>query len=545
MLSDRAAARQSPFLSAPLDEQHPDFLALDAELPDDHPARLLSHLVGLLDLGPLTASYAGRGSLAFPPHLLLAFVFLMEERGDLSPAEWARIARRDDEAKWLLRGLRPSRSLLYHFRDRLQPFLPGFHRQILHDAIAEGFCQPEQASLDGTFIPSFASRHRLVTAATVARRLNELWWCAWIRDGLTWIADSEEDDDVRVQALVLWLTIVFGLIAAGAVDELMLGELPAWMAQSAAGRLRQGQRYADTLQRLQEDREDYERRQRQQAKARRVPAERRAACLTDPEAALGRDKYGLFRPLYDTLLLNSLEGEWVLHYDVQARATDQGTLPGMLQQAREKVGITVKEVAVDDGFVNLLDLKACKEQGVVVYAPVEDDVKPKAEEKLPKQAFRWDTEEQTYYCPQGHRLEVRTRTTATRQQGERVELPVVIYGCAKEHCLACPERERCTKTPQRGREVKRFEGEEIMDELRERMKQPSSQELYKHRGHSAERNNAEMKEHRGLRVFRSYGQKRAQAQVGLTVVVMNGLRLQRRRWERDNKPPAEARHRVA
>ena len=34
MLSDRAAARQSPFLSAPWDEQHPDFLAIDAQLAE-------------------------------------------------------------------------------------------------------------------------------------------------------------------------------------------------------------------------------------------------------------------------------------------------------------------------------------------------------------------------------------------------------------------------------------------------------------------------------------------------------------------------------
>ena len=59
MLPASSAARQSPFLSAPWDEQHSDFLAIDVQLPDDDAVRFLSHLVGLLDLGPLTASYAG------------------------------------------------------------------------------------------------------------------------------------------------------------------------------------------------------------------------------------------------------------------------------------------------------------------------------------------------------------------------------------------------------------------------------------------------------------------------------------------------------
>jgi hypothetical protein len=85
--------------------------------------------------------------------------------------------------------------------------------------------------------------------------------------------------------------------------------------------------------------------------------------------------------------------------------------------------------------------------------------------------------------------------------------------------------------------VKRYEGEEAVEALRQRMRQPASQRRCRRRGPSAERTNAEMKEQRGLRQLRRSGQARAQAQVGLVALTMNGLRLQKPCLERDGKPP--------
>jgi len=454
MLSRQASPRQSCFLVPLWDDQHPDWLAIDRRIEPYHPVRLLRCLVERLDLQPLLDSYAGRGSLAFPPAELVAFLLLMIQRNCLSPAQWARTARRDDEAKWLLRGLVPSRSLLYHFRDRIADFVAAWHRQVVLLAIRFGFCDPSRAALDGTIVPSFASRHRLIVAATVQRRYQRLLLLVWLRDGLEWIAECDADDEQRAELLLAWLVLLLWLASLGLLGWLLLGSVAGWIATSRAGRQRQLHHYGQTLAHLEADREAFLHRQRQQAKARRLPPERRPACLTDREAALGRDKHGLFRPLFNVLLLSSLEDDWVLDIDVLARGTDQGMLPPMLQHARQEVGIEVKKVVVDDGFVNLLDLQECKDNNVVVYAPVEAYEEPAAGKVLPKAAFRWVPAEQVYYCPEGHKLEEKRRTKASRQRPEgKVELPVIIYGCAPERCCACPQQANCTKKPKQGREV--------------------------------------------------------------------------------------------
>ena len=154
----RQSGSRSPFRCSLFDEHHPEFLRLEHSLPADNPARLMPLLVSRLDLDPLRLSYQGRGSLAFPTEPLLAFVLFMFHCGILSPAAWARSARFDDRCKWLLRGLLPSRSQLYSFRDRLEPFLDAWHKQLLDWAIVEGITSASRGSLDGTFVASWASR---------------------------------------------------------------------------------------------------------------------------------------------------------------------------------------------------------------------------------------------------------------------------------------------------------------------------------------------------------------------------------------------------
>src|SRR5438270_4242735 len=98
------------FRPPPWDRNHPAWLALDGELPDDHLARRISRLVDELDPEALAQAYAGVGSPACPPALLLKLVLLQTHQGELSPAAWHRHAQENAPCRWLLFGLLPSRS---------------------------------------------------------------------------------------------------------------------------------------------------------------------------------------------------------------------------------------------------------------------------------------------------------------------------------------------------------------------------------------------------------------------------------------------------
>src|SRR5262245_50883798 len=101
--SARDTVRAS-FRSVPWHDDHPDRLELDRRLPPDHLARRIDAAVDRLDLRPLCAAYAGRGSAPYPPALLLRAVLYQAHTGCHRPARWHRDAHHSDPVRWLLRG---------------------------------------------------------------------------------------------------------------------------------------------------------------------------------------------------------------------------------------------------------------------------------------------------------------------------------------------------------------------------------------------------------------------------------------------------------
>src|SRR5262249_14547752 len=160
---------------------------------------------------------------------------------------------------WLGRGIKPSRSRCYAFRDRAGARLGDWHRQVLRAAVAQGLTAATSGSLDGPLIAPDAPRHRLINPARLDRRLGGL---------------------ERVLAADL----------AGRDP----GAVPGWMARRPATRRRQRHRFREARRALRKER----------ARNARRPGDRRqepdqiVISTGDPEAALGRDKEKVFRPLY-------------------------------------------------------------------------------------------------------------------------------------------------------------------------------------------------------------------------------------------------------
>ena len=366
--------------------------------------------------------------------------------------------------------------------------------------------------------------------------------------------------------------------------------LPSWLPQSVAGRKRVLKRYEDAKERITQRLKPHQNKKNPSKKDLHAIKHAKVS-VTDPEAALGWDKVGTFRPLYNVLLVQATDSPLTLSWDLQATNTDQGMLVPMMEKTKEQLGHHLEEVLNDGAFVSVSGTVWCENKGIVIYAPPgkvetakaevaktqpgkataepteqaqtnkpsspvetakgkvvkdqkqkgttepKEQIPAKKQEKFPKGAFRYDSEEEVYHCPEGKRLPVLFRTTEKHPRG--MELPVIVHRASGDDCRRCPLQKQCTSNPKNGRVVKRYEGEEALERLEERMAQPSSQEVYKQRCKTVELGFADLKEHRGLRVFRCFGKKRARAQAGLVILASNGLKITHslRRRERSKLPP--------
>ena len=230
---------------------------------------------------------------------------------------------------------------------------------------------------------------------------------------------------------------------------------------------------------------------------------------------MGRDKVHTFRPLYNVQFARDLDTQFVVGYDVVPKTTDAGQFGPLAGQVENLLGHLPKRTTVDEKYAGQVDLALARELEILVYAPTSATKQADASRKkpnkgmIPKQDFVWQPEEQTYCCPQGHRLKCVGTSTQTRQGGETITLTQ--YRCPPEHCQACPVKAQCTRTPERGRIVKRGEHDDLVDALRDRMQRPEGKELYRKRKQTVEQSYADLKEHRGLRQFHGFGLTPAQS----------------------------------
>lgn len=451
------------------------------------------------DLSALYEAYRGVGSSAYRADLMLKIVLLEVFEGRRSPAQWFRDVRENIPLLWIGRGIQPSRTALYNFRDRLGGVIQDLHAGMVRQGIAEGLLDPKEGVQDGTTTRANASRHRTINLSVLRRRREEL-------------------------------------AAALAQDQMELAPqaVPRWMAKTPEGRQEQNQRLAKAQEILEQRLAENARRPKQK----RLDEKKVTISTTDPEAPMGRDKEKTFCLLYTSQFLVEPNSLVILAFDVFAQATDAGTLAPMLDLSAQVIGRQLAAVTADSAYATLLDLQECQERGVELFAPVQENDgtqkkrAEKTEDRIERAQFTWLPEEQTYACPQGHHLNYGGKEYERRRGDQQVIQHR--YHCPAVHCRGCPLRERCVRNPDRGRIIKRLEGQEVLDAHRAKMKTAEGQAKRKRRGEVIERSFADAKEHRNLRKLHGRGLHRARAEVGLVVMAQNVLTLTRLRQAHAN-----------
>ena len=477
------------FAPPPWNERSDEWQIRDQQVSADHPGREVVEAMKELDLRPLFGLYLGAGVPPIRPDLMLAVVLIEIRLGRPRPSQWFRDAKENIVLQWAGFGIQPSRTCWYNFADRIAPLLESWNAAVLQRARQQGVTEAERMSLDGTAVAANASRHRLVNEATVEQRLTEL--------AMACQADSAHQAPPNV---------------------------PRWMAKNPDTREAQRRRYQRARERLVELQAVNN---RQDPKRRRKP-EKIVVSTSDPEAALGRDKHNVFRPLYNVQLVRDLDSPLCLGYQVFARPTDAGTFGPMLERIANGTGVKPKAILVDAGYVTACNLAICDQAEIALYGPwQENDFSQKNKKRdakrrpIGKEHFTWVSAENRYRCPEGHPMPWIGHQKRRQSDGQ---INVVhSYRCSPQHCRACPRQLACSTNPNRGRAVKRSEHEALVEAHRARMNTPEAKSLYRLRGQTVELGFADFKQHRSMRQFSGRGLCRAQRQVGLTVLVHNLL----------------------
>src|SRR5262245_6821635 len=160
----------------------------------------------------------------------------------------------------------------------------------------------------------------------------------------------------------------------------------------------------------------------QRTSDRRKKTEDIQVSVSEPEVALGRDKFKVFRPLYNVQILHDLHSPLILAYDIFPQQNDDSTLEPMLERYMEWTDCKPEKLLADAGYANARDLAVCDTAGVKLYAPYQENSFSAAKRagksrKIDKREFTWLEDEETYECPEGHRLYRCTKEKKQRSGG--------------------------------------------------------------------------------------------------------------------------------
>ena len=128
-------------------------------LPESHLARFVVEVVSKLDLGELERAYAGRGSKAYHPEMLLAMLFYGYATGVFSSRKQEQATYDSVAFRYIAANTHPDHDTIATFRKRFLKQLKPVFVQILLLVRTMGFLNLGKISLDGSKVKANASKH--------------------------------------------------------------------------------------------------------------------------------------------------------------------------------------------------------------------------------------------------------------------------------------------------------------------------------------------------------------------------------------------------
>lgn len=343
--------------------------SVDEWLPEDHLARFIVEVVDGLDVSALEKAYAGRGTAAYHPTVLLALLVYGYANGVFSSRKIERATYDSVAFRFIAAGAHPDHDTLATFRRRFLDELAGLFVQVLEMAQEMKLLKLGTISLDGTKIKANASRHRALSHGHIEQL--EIQLKAEVESLL---AQAEQADQSAVP------------------DGMNLPEeiarRQARLDAMAAAKLKIAERAKVRFQKEQAEYEAKLARREQKAKESGKkpggkppkpptagPKAQDQLNLTDGESRIMPVAGGGFEQAYNAQAAVDTSSMLVVSLDVTQACNDKEQVLPMLDQLAAlptSLG-PPKELVADTGFYSAKNVSACEARGIDPYIAVKRD----------------------------------------------------------------------------------------------------------------------------------------------------------------------------
>jgi transposase len=390
--------------------------SLEEYVGADNPVRFIDAFVDSLDLQALGFEKAVPEERGRPPYhpgdLLKLYVYGYVNRVR-SSRRLEREAQRNVEVLWLLGKLAPDHKTIADFRrDNGKPIVAVFRQFTLMCRRLELF-GGQLVAIDGSKFRAANSRERNYTKVKLERlsgRAEER-----IKRYLEELdqADEQEPDNEKLTAEELrqkieWLRN----------RKKVYGQLQEQMQESGQSQV----------------------------------------SLTDPDArsmVLGTTRGSEVG--YNVQISVDAKHKLIVDHEVTNEGNDKSQLSSMAIRAKEMLGVESLQVVADQGYYSKEGVKKCIQGAVVPYIRRPDLSNHRG--VFGWAEFRYDAENDCYWCPAGKALRFRYQTIHRGQE---------VRDYIAEECDACALQAQCTRR-KGGRQIRRWADEQLLQDMARRV----------------------------------------------------------------------------
>ena len=483
--------------------------SLEEKIEENHPVRIVSHVIDQLDLSGLYLSYKGGGAPSYYPRMMLKAWIYGYLRNIYSSRKLEEAIKQNIHFMWLSGMQEPDHNTLNRFRSgKLKDSLKEIFGQVVEFLVQEGFVSLKQVYVDGTKIEANANKYTFVWGRSIktntnriGRQLKELWaYAESIAKQEMQSNDPEDFDQIDAEKVKRVISKIDEALKDKQVDK------------NKSQKLNYARR--NWPQNLEKYRQQEE-----------ILDKRKSYSKTDPDATFMRMKEdhmqnGQLKPAYNFQL--STYDQFVLNYSLHQTTTDTVVFKDHLEEFNTLYGQMPEIATADAGYGSEENYEYLQENEIEAYVKYNYFHKEQTKKFQQKNPFRaenlyYNPDENCCYCPMGQKMSYigkKKRTTANgyEQTYSRYQA---------QNCLGCPLRGACHKS--KGNRIIEVNHKLIAYKQKAREKLLSDQGIAhrKKRPADVEATFGLMKQNMKFKRFNLRGLKKAEIEIGLLSIAHN------------------------
>ncbi len=237
---------------------------------------------------------------------------------------------------------------------------------------------------------------------------------------------------------------------------------------------------------------------------------------TDPDCGHLHSRQGTHAAYNQQNVVDDQHG-LIVNTDVINANNDLNQFSNQISQANGNLNKPCQNAVADAGYSSANDLAVIEKQGINVIVPTTEQAgRKKPTGPFDKSQFQYLPEEDCYICPEGKRLPQRSCHRARK---------ALTYSAGYGVCKDCRHFGICTKNKTNGREIQRYDVEEIREKIAARYEDPFYKKVFAQRKCKVELPFGHMKHNLGVSGFLLRGFEGVQAEASLLCNCFNIARL--------------------